>query len=272
MKAWECLAVAVLLWDLCCGYAPLRVRVLDLSSQQIPYRTAWQWQESIAQHHILQQPQDPALPPAESRHPFAGSLLLLQHPPTYTLGTSSEETGGPFRGTDSSGNALEYEVLRSDRAGQTTYHGPGQLVCYPILDLNFFERDIHKYLRNLEQTIISTLQEFGIESGRVPGFTGVWVGDKKLAAIGIRIQRWVTMHGVALNVNPNLAYFDNIIPCGIRGKQVGSMQQFLRDIQLRTVKDVVLAKFGRVFNCETAILPTDEAEAFIRGLPQLTHR
>lgn len=153
-------------------------------------------------------------------------LLFVEHPHVYTLGKS-----GDLKNLLLSEKQLEDKgatFYKTNRGGDITYHGPGQIVGYPILDLENFFTDIHKYLRFLEESIILTLQEYGVESGRSEGETGVWLGvgtpfARKICAMGVRASRWVTMHGFALNVNVDLGYFDNIIPCGIRGKAVTSL-------------------------------------------------
>ena len=135
-----------------------------------------------------------------------GTLLLLQHPSVYTFGTATEGNSGPFDITTKEGDKLTYEVAYIERAGQATYHGPGQLVLYPIFDLNFFEKDINRYLRSLEQVVIDVCGDYNIPASRVDGLTGVWVKNDslKVAAIGIKLRRWVTMHGLSLNVDPDM--------------------------------------------------------------------
>lgn len=178
-------------------------------------------------------------------------FLFVEHPHVYTLGKSGdlgnlllnekqlEEKGATF-----------YKI---NRGGDITYHGPGQIVGYPILDLENFFTDIHKYLRLLEETIILTIAEYGIKSSRSEGETGVWldVGTpfaRKICAMGIRSSRWVTMHGFALNANVNLGYFDNIIPCGIRGKAVTSMEAELgKKVDVEEVKSKILKHFKKLF-------------------------
>jgi lipoyl(octanoyl) transferase len=141
-------------------------------------------------------------------------------------------------------------VYHNDRGGDITYHGPGQLVGYPILDLNNHYLDLHRYLRDLEEVIIGTLREFGISSQRDSGYTGVWVGTEKICAIGVKTSRWVTMHGFALNVNTDLSFFARIIPCGIFEKGVTSMAQILGGaVDGEVVATIVTKEFGRVFGC-----------------------
>ncbi len=184
-------------------------------------------------------------------------FLFVEHPHVYTLGKS-----GDLKNLLISEEQLQQKgatFYKINRGGDITYHGPGQIVGYPILDLENFFTDIHKYLRLLEETIILTLAEYGITSGRSKGETGVWldVGTpfaRKICAMGIRASRWVTMHGFALNVNADLGYFDNIIPCGIRGKQVTSMQAELgREIDEQEIKEKILKHFKDLFAVEKYI-------------------
>jgi len=178
---------------------------------------------------------------------------LTRSPVSNQLGTATKEGGGPLTNMIDSPENLPYEVYNIERGGQATYHGPGQIVLYPILDLNFFEKDIHMYLRKLEDVVLITLQKLGIPgSRRIDGLTGVWVKNSKIAAIGIKISRWVTMHGVSVNVHPDLRYFSNIVPCGISDpdKSVGSICQYIPNISMEEVSDVLLASFQNEFQIE----------------------
>ena len=181
-----------------------RVNLYNLSNKLIPYETAWDYQKRLLQLHINQQD----LPSSRTTSPIVGSLLVLQHSPVYTLGTGTQHNSGPFHSKieDSDGNrVINYETVIVERAGQATYHGPGQLVFYPILDLNYLDKDINLYLRSLEQVVIDTCADYNIVAGRVDGQTGVWINNEvKISAIGIKLRRWVTMHGISINVNPNL--------------------------------------------------------------------
>ena len=181
-------------------------------------------------------------------------FLYVTHPHVYTLGKS-----GDFENLLLSEKQLEAKgatFYKINRGGDITYHGPGQIVGYPILDLENFFTDIHKYLRFLEEAIILALKDYGIESSRSEGETGVWLGvgtpfARKICAMGVRASRWVTMHGFALNVNVDLGYFDNIIPCGIRGKAVTSMHVELgRNIDEEEVKKKILKHFSDLFQAE----------------------
>ncbi|UFH47783.1 lipoyl(octanoyl) transferase LipB [Flavobacterium galactosidilyticum] len=182
-------------------------------------------------------------------------FLFVEHPHVYTLGKS-----GDLSNLLLSENQLEAKgatFYKINRGGDITYHGPGQIVGYPILDLENFFTDIHKYLRFIEEAIILTLAEYGISSGRSEGETGVWLGvgtpfARKICAMGVRASRWVTMHGFALNVNADLGYFDNIIPCGIRGKAVTSLNVELgvEKVNEEEVKEKILKHFTTLFESE----------------------
>ncbi len=173
-------------------------------------------------------------------------LLLLEHPPVVTLGRNASEED--LIGGAAALGARGIAVARTNRGGQVTYHGPGQLVGYPILNLSPDRRDVARYLRDVEEVLIRTLARFEIRASRVAGLTGVWVGDEKIAAIGVHLSRWVTTHGFALNVSTDIASFGLIVPCGIRDKGVGSMQQILgRSIALQDVAAELAPEFGAVF-------------------------
>ena len=181
-------------------------------------------------------------------------LIFVEHPNVYTLGKSGDINNLLLSKEDL--EKKEIQFFNTNRGGDITCHGPGQIVCYPILDLDNFFSDIHKYLRYLEEVVIQTLNEFGIKSERSPDETGVWIEPKqisarKICAMGIRSSRWVTMHGFALNINTNLGYFDHIIPCGIRGKAVTSLEVELgRKIELSEVKEKILIHFKALFEVE----------------------
>jgi len=185
-------------------------------------------------------------------------LLLVQHPHVYTLGKSGDMSNLLLSETQLAEKGATFYKI--NRGGDITYHGPGQLVGYPILDLDNFFTDIHKYLRFLEEVIILTLEEYGLKAERSPGETGVWLGvgtpfPRKICAMGVRASRWVTMHGFALNVNANLGYFDNIIPCGIKGKAVASLQVELgvERVDEAEVQQKILKHFATLFEAEFKI-------------------
>jgi len=176
-------------------------------------------------------------------------LLLLEHPHVFTLG----------RGAHSSNILADQQYLESNsvevhetgRGGDVTYHGPGQLVGYPIINLKPDRCDVHRFVRDIEEALIRTIAEFGIEGTRISGLTGVWVGNEKIGAIGVRIARWITSHGFALNVNTDLSYFKMIVPCGIADKGVTSLSRLTgRSIDTRDVAQIAAENFGKVFGRE----------------------
>jgi len=182
-------------------------------------------------------------------------LLLLEHPAVITLGVRARSDRSHVIATPEALSARGVGVFDTGRGGDVTYHGPGQLVGYPIIDLRPDRCDVHRYVRDLEEVLIRAVAAFGISATRIPGLTGIWVGDAKLAAIGVRISRWVTSHGFALNVNTQLSDFELIVPCGISDKSVTSMERLLgRSVRMETVEDGVIAAFGRVFR-RSAQLP-----------------
>lgn len=209
----------------------------------MPYATAWEWQRSL----VHQRRQDPDQPDV---------LILLEHPPVYTLGQGANLD---FLKFDPSQTA--FEVHRIERGGEVTYHCPGQLVGYPILNLERHRKDLHWYLRQLEEVLIRVLDAYGLKGDRIPGLTGVWVEGHKVAAIGIKVSRWITMHGFALNVCPDLAGFRQIVPCGISDKPVGSLAQFLPAIEIDQVRQQVMSTFAEVFDVELQIATMPQFEA-----------
>jgi lipoyl(octanoyl) transferase len=172
-------------------------------------------------------------------------LILLEHPPVYTLGTGSSLD---FLNFDP--QAGEFEIHRIERGGEVTYHCPGQLVGYPIMNLRYYQQDLHWYLRQLEAVIINTVANYGLSAYRLPNFTGVWLEGKKIAAIGIKVRRWITMHGFAINVCPDMSGFKQIVPCGIADKPVGSLQEFVPDLTVDRVRIDVAQAFATVFQIE----------------------
>src|SRR5881227_3957295 len=182
----------------------------------------------------------------------ADQLLLLEHPPVITLGR-----GGDARNLLAQPATLHSQRVRffeTTRGGDITYHGPGQLVGYPILHLGEGRRDVRRYVTAIEEVLIQTVAEYGIEAARVEGRRGIWVGNEKIAAIGVRIARWVTSHGFALNVNTNLNHFGLITPCGLHGTGVTSISSILgREIPLREVRNIVAAIFAEVFERDVVV-------------------
>jgi lipoyl(octanoyl) transferase len=182
-------------------------------------------------------------------------LLLVEHPHVITLGRAGKLAH--LLADEDLLRQRGVEFLNTDRGGDITYHGPGQLVAYPIMDLTKWHKDVHLFLRALEETIIHLLAEYGISSQRVAGATGVWVGDEKIAAIGVRTSQWVTSHGLALNVNTNLDYFSLIVPCGLTNKGITSMKKLLgQAIPMREVKERFCRHFGAVFDFSMRRCPT----------------
>jgi lipoyl(octanoyl) transferase len=251
----------------------------DLGSMD--YQRAWDYQEQLLQENTRRKAllhaensreslvvSHVSAPGTADAHPIAiGSplttdhsllttehyLLFVEHPPVYTLGKSGNIDNVLISEEMRSAKGIEF--FRTNRGGDITFHGPGQLVGYPILDLEKFYTDIGKYLRNIEEVIILTLAEYGIKAGRSAGETGVWIDpevkgrERKICAIGVRTSRWITMHGFALNVNTNLDYFNFIVPCGISNKQVTSLERELgHTVSLEEVKEKVKKNFEKVFN------------------------
>ena len=179
------------------------------------------------------------------------TLLLLEHDPVFTLGRNARRENLLL-----SAEALRergFDVFETGRGGDVTYHGPGQIVGYPILDLSPDRQDVHRYVRDLEEVMIRTCADYGVEAGRVAGLTGVWVGADKIGAIGVRISRWVTSHGFAYNVSTDLAAFDLIVPCGIRGRGVTSLALLLgREVPLAEVEDRLATHFAALFEHQPA--------------------
>lgn len=177
----------------------------------------------------------------------ADRLFLLEHPHVYTLGRGADR--GNVLATEADLESAGATLVATGRGGDVTYHGPGQLVGYPIVSLKPDRCDVHRYVRDLEEVLIRSLADYGVESGRVAGLTGVWVGDAKVAAIGVRIARWVTSHGFALNVSTDLDRFSAIVPCGITDKRVTSLDRLIgRTIPLEAVAETVSSHFGEVFD------------------------
>ena len=176
-------------------------------------------------------------------------LLLTEHEHVYTLGKSTDDNH--LLASEEELKISGTDVFHIDRGGDITYHGPGQIVGYPIINLNNYFLDIHRYMRSLEEVIIQTLAKFRIVAEREKDLTGVWVNNEKIAAIGVKVSRWVTMHGFALNVTTDLSKFDRIIPCGIFHKGVTSMQQYLGEVDIEAVQQALGDSFAEVFGCQS---------------------
>ncbi len=225
---------------------------------QMRYKAAWDYQEFLLKKNIaiktarrkiqLERADTPDYTAETKNH-----LLFVEHPPVYTLGKSGDRKHILISEEEMTKLGIEY--YQTNRGGDITFHGPQQLVGYPILDLEKFETDIGKYLRNLEEVIILTLAEYGLKGERSKGETGVWLeplrigSERKICAMGVRCSRWITMHGFAFNVNVNLSYFNNIIPCGIENKQVTSLERELGyKVDFEEVKEKVKTNFEQVFS------------------------
>ena len=222
------------------------VECIDLGL--IDYKEAWDLQEKLFQKTVQQKID---IRNGNTTIETSNYIIFCEHPHVYTLGKSGSEENLLLNAEQlSEKEAVYYKI---NRGGDITYHGPGQLVVYPILDLDYFFTDIHKYMRFLEEVVISTLKEFGIESGRFEGLTGVWIeGDtpraRKICAMGVKSSRWVTMHGIGFNINTDLNYFSHIIPCGIDDKAVTSVKQELGvPISMENVIAVLKLKFAEQF-------------------------
>lgn len=227
-----------------------RVEVQDLGMKD--YKETWDYQEELFKKTLDLKIKNRR---EELNIPTSNYFLFVEHPHVYTLGKSGDAENLLISEDElKARNAVFYKI---NRGGDITYHGPGQIVGYPILDLDNFFTDIHKYLRLLEETVILTLAEYGLKAERSPGETGVWldVGTpfaRKICALGVRASRWVTMHGFALNVNADLGYFDNIIPCGIKGKAVTSLNVELgkKEVNMQDVQAKLLKHFSDLFEAQ----------------------
>ncbi len=199
----------------------------------IGYQKAWDLQHTLFEKRRADEIDD--------------TLLLLEHPHTYTFGKSSNKANLLF--DDAELVKRNISIYDIDRGGDITYHGPGQIVGYAIIDLKNWQQDTHKYLRALEEVIIQTLSEFGIKSERNENHTGVWVNDKKICAIGIKVSRWISMHGFALNINTDMDLFNGIVPCGIEDKGVTSLkEESNRLINIELVKNSIVKRFSEIFS------------------------
>ena len=231
-------------------YMNKTVQYIDLGTKE--YQATWEYQEELFKGIVDLKIQNRR---EETTVPTPNYLLLVSHPHVYTLGKSGDVSNLLLTEKQLAAKGATFHKI--NRGGDITYHGPGQIVGYPILDLENFFTDIHKYLRFLEEVIILTLAEYGLQGTRSEGETGVWLGvgtpfARKICALGVRASRWVTMHGFALNVNADLGYFDHIIPCGIKGKAVTSLQVELgvSQVDLSEVQQKIMKHFAQLFECE----------------------
>lgn len=229
-----------------------QVSYIDLGL--IDYKEGWDFQEKVFSELIQNKTDNRNLPKSEQRNTIS-SLIFCEHPHVYTLGKTGLESNLLLNKKQLEDRGAKFYKI--NRGGDITYHGPGQIVGYPIFDLDNFFTDIGKYLRYLEEAVIRTLNDFDITAGRLDGCTGVWLDSseakraRKICAIGVRSSRWVTMHGFALNVNTDLSYFSKIIPCGIEDKQVTSMQKELaKEVSMTSVKERLKAHLEILFEME----------------------
>ncbi len=219
------------------------MKLACITSGLVDYTAALAWQQTLVAQRIAAEIPD--------------SLVLLEHPPVFTLGRGGDERYLL--------NPGQVPVHRVGRGGEVTFHGPGQLVGYPILDLNRHGKDVHRYLRLLEDVLIATLAEWGIAATRRDGLTGVWAGTGKIASIGIGVRRWVTFHGFALNVHTDLSYFSVIVPCGLPEVRMTSMQELLQEeIPLDTVQSTLVRSFARIFGHQEIVWNTSVPTSALR--------
>ncbi len=209
------------------------IHIIDLGHTE--YKACWELQQQLFEQR--------------AKKLIPDTLLLTEHDNVYTIGKSGNDNH--LLATNAELAEKGIAIHHNDRGGDITYHGPGQLVGYPILDLSNYYHDLHRYLRDIEEVIIRTLATFGVTGSRVPEYTGVWVGNDKICAIGVKTSRWITMHGFAFNINTDLAYYNRIIPCGIFERGVTSLQQVLgQTVDLKEVSTRLVKCFGQVFGVE----------------------
>lgn len=235
---------------------------------KMDYQAAWDYQDVLLKNNLASKANgyigEKADGETHAQPVTRHHLLFVEHPPVYTLGKSGKMENVLIDEQERRQRGIEF--FQTNRGGDITFHGPQQIVGYPILDLEKFYTDIGRYLRELEEVIILTLAEYGIIAGRSPGETGVWIDartkgkERKICAMGVRCSRWVTMHGFAFNVNTDLSYFNYIIPCGIQNKKVTSLKEELgREVPLEEVKEKVKRNFEKVFRVDVVDEQTDES-------------
>lgn len=229
-----------------------KTQFLDLGLKD--YKEAWDIQTAHFQEILALKISNRELPPHE-QHATKNYLIFCEHPHVFTLGKIGEEKH--LLVNEANLKSIQASFYHSNRGGDITYHGPGQIVGYPIFDLENFFTDIHHYMRSLEESVIQTLQEYGIKGGRIPGLTGVWIDAedtmkaRKICALGVKTSRWVTMHGFAFNVNTDLRYFDYIVPCGITDKAVTSLHRELgKEVKVQEVGEILKEKIREQFAVE----------------------
>ncbi|MBI1938606.1 MAG: lipoyl(octanoyl) transferase LipB [Ignavibacteriales bacterium] len=220
----------------------------------IDYKQAWDLQKEIFTQRL--------------RGEIDDTLFLLEHPHTYTLGKVADKEN--LLSNDDQLKELGISVYEIDRGGDITYHGPGQIVGYPIINLSEWKEDTHEYLRGLEEVIMKTCAEYGLQTERNSKYTGVWIGKRKIAAIGIKVSRWITMHGFAFNISTDLNFFGGIVPCGIRDKDVTSLKRELgKEIDINEVKNKVRENFKIVFGYDEIIEKPKHEFEFAKVSPEL---
>ena len=239
------------------------IQVHNYWDQQVPYNEALAWQRRLLSERV-----DRIRNSDNAQSRPNDVLLIMQHPAVLTLGTRS--TLDNVRST-----SAPFDLVRTERGGEVTYHGPGQLVMYPILDLRNYRQDVHWYMRSLEEVAMRVVHSVGLPAGRVDGLTGVWIEDAKVCAIGVKLSRWVTMHGLAINVDVDLTHFEHIVPCGIADRPVTSLRRALQDragghhgstsdgadqASMAAVQALLIKHFAEVFDAQ--LVPADaDAEA-----------
>ena len=243
--------------------------------QLISYRRALAYQRIVQKQqflHVKEENEKNTMNNNNNNETSHDTLFLLQHPSIYTLGRRSTLDNLKFNHLDAGKDQEDkIDIIRVERGGEVTWHGPGQLVGYPIFDLTKHKKDLHWFLRNIEQCIINTLSNFDLTCTRDDAGTGVWVNNSKIAAIGLSASKWVTMHGFSMNINPNLNYFDNIIPCGIENKTVTSLNKLMLDdnnaldhdenkVDIHTIGNIVANEFSTAFDLELDFIEIDEME------------
>ena len=221
----------------------------DLGS--IDYKRAWDLQLEVFSKRVKDEIDD--------------TFFMLEHPHTYTLGKVAEKEN--LISSEDQLKELGVSVYEIDRGGDITYHGPGQIVGYPIIKLSSWKEDTHEYLRGLEEVIMNVCSDYGLITHRNPKYTGVWIEERKIAAIGIKVSRWTTMHGFAFNINTDLNYFGGIIPCGIRDKEVTSLKKELgKEIEINEVKENLVEKFKDFFGYD--LFDAVEKEKYLHSILQ----
>ena len=229
-----------------------RIGVYFMDLGLIEYQKCWDFQTKLFNETVQQKIQNRKTPEKTSN--TKNHLIFCEHPHVYTLGKSGNERNLLINQKEQ--EAKNVTFFKTNRGGDITYHGPGQLVVYPILDLDYFFSDIHKYLRFLEESVIMTLKDYGLTGKRLDGLTGVWITnkngiDRKICAIGVKSSRWVTMHGIGFNINSDLSYFKNIIPCGIEDKSITSLQRELgRVVDMIELKNRFKNNITNIFKME----------------------